>query len=456
MKFINEDKINKVLKQTPKPTKSRLARILTKARKLQGLDMEEVAYLIKVCGRADLAQIYKTASFVKEKIYGRRIVLFAPLYLTNECVNNCLYCGFRAANKKLQRRSLKINEAVEQARILEACGHKRVLLVCGETRRRASAREISRFVKAIYSRTGIRIMHVNAAPFSVEDFRVLKKSGIGVYQIFQETYHQETYAKMHPSGHKRDYLWRLDAMDRAIEAGIGDVGIGVLFGLYDWRFELLAIMEHIRHLEEKFGFGPHTISIPRLRPAVGAVLKKTPYPVSDEELKRIVAIMRLAVPYTGIVLSTREEAGLRNKALALGVSQISAGSRTSPGGYRKEKLEKNKAQFSIDDTRSLREVISDIIKLGYLPSLCASCYRLGRTGKKFREVADRAGTKDFCTPNALLTLEEYLLDSADPKSRSKGEELIAAELNKIKDKSQKEWVRGKLEKIKKGQRDIYL
>ncbi len=456
MNFIDEDKINNILKNTPKPTKTALARILTKAGKLKGLDIGEIASLIKVSDRQDLARIYKAAAFVKEKIYGSRVVLFAPLYLTNECINNCLYCGFRLDNKKLERRSLKISEAVQQARILEAQGHKRILLVCGETKKQASAKKIAQYVKAIYEQTGIRIIHINAAPFSEDGFTILEKAGIGVYQVFQETYHSETYKKMHPVGRKSKYLWRLTAMDRAVSAGIGDVGIGVLFGLYDWRFELLAIIEHIRHLEEKFGFGAHTISIPRLRPAVGAVLKKTPYPVSDQALKHIISILRLAVPYTGLVLSTREKAGLRDQALAVGVSQISAGSRTSPGGYKRHEQEINKSQFSINDTRTLDQVIGRIIKLGYIPSLCASCYRAGRTGKKFRKIADKALTKDFCWPNALLTLQEYLLDQAKPETRTRGEELIARELKKIKDKRKKQLILKKIGFIKKDERDLYF
>lgn len=456
MNFINETEINKILKNTPQPSKTRLARILTKAKQLKGLDIEDVAFLIKVRDKSEWSHIYQTASYIKQKVYGRRIVLFAPLYLTNECINNCLYCGFRVDNKLIQRRSLKINEAVEQARILERLGHKRILLVCGETPRCASAKQIARYVQAIYKRSGIRMVHVNAAPFSVDDFRILKDSGIGVYQLFQETYHYQTYTHMHPSGVKSNYLWRLMAMDRAIEAGIGDVGIGVLFGLYDWRFELLAIIEHIRHLEEKFGFGPHTISIPRLKPAIGAKLKKAPYPVSDESLKRIVAILRLAVPYVGLVLSTREKAVLRNQALSLGVSQISAGSRTSPGGYQVHELEVDKSQFSIDDMRSLDEVIGDVIRLGYIPSLCCSCYRLGRSGKKFRKITDQAQIKKFCHPNAILTLQEYLLDYASENTKIQGEKIIIEELKKIKDRKRRQQVARRLEMIKKGERDTYF
>lgn len=431
--------------------------ILDKALKLKGLTLEDVAVLIKVgayCNTPLRKATLETAGRVKEEVFGRRVVLFAPLYLSNECVNNCLYCGFRAENREADRKTLSVEEAVREAKILEAKGYKRLLLVAAENPAKSNIDYILKVVKAVYSETGIRILHLNAAPMPVYDLKRLKAAGIGVFQVFQETYHPETYAMMHPSGRKKDYIYRLSAMDRAIDAGFDDLGIGALLGLYDWRFEVLAAIEHANYLKDKYGIWPHTISVPRLRPAIGSPLTETPFPVSDEEFKLIVAIYRLAVPTAGIVVSTRESADLRRDVLAVGASQISAGSKTEPGGYEGDEEHYEAAQFATDDHRTLDEVIEDVAALGYMPSLCTSCYRAGRTGSAFHDMASSGRIKEYCSANATLTLKEYMLDSAGD-SKEACEDAIERELGLLTDEKFRVGVKERLLRIEAGERDIY-
>jgi len=431
--------------------------VLAKARSLGGLDPAEVAILLHSRDRALDEEIFETARQVKLEIYGKRLVLFAPLYVTNSCVNECLYCAFRSSNDALHRRTLNQREIAREVRELLRAGHKRVLLVASEPAGKGWLDYVVRSIGTIYeTRLGaaaIRRINVNVAPLSVAGFRELKACGIGTYQLFQETYHRPTYAQQHLGGPKTDFDWHLGAMDRAMAGGIDDVGIGVLFGLYDHRFEVLAMMQHVRHLEREFGVGPHTISVPRIEPAHGSpVASRPPAPVSDEEFKRIVAVIRLAVPYTGIIMSTRETARMRSESFSLGVSQISAGSRTDPGGYSDEA--DDEAQFSLGDRRSLCQVIRDVVRLGYLPSFCTACYRLGRTGGDFMDLAKPGLIKSYCLPNAILTFEEYLSDHADMATRAEGRLALVRHLNEVETSRRRSQTERRLTRVKAGERDI--
>jgi 2-iminoacetate synthase len=434
--------------------------ILDKALELHGLEPDDVAALAAVDAPALLDELFHAANTVKETIYGRRLVLFAPLYVSNFCSNECLYCAFRARNQEVKRRALTQAEIETEVRTLVQEGHKRILLVAGEQYPDGDFGYILDAIDTIYrTKSGkgeIRRVNVNIAPLETEEFRQLKARGIGTYQLFQETYHPETYRRVHLAGKKRDYLWRLTVMDRAMEAGIDDVGIGVLFGLHDWRFEVLAMLQHIRHLEEAHGVGPHTISVPRIEPATGSDLSGCPpAPVSDLDFKKIIAILRLTVPYTGIILSTRETAEMRRAGFALGVSQISAGSRTNPGGYSEHSRAPDLSQFSLGDHRSLDEVIRDVAGLGYIPSFCTACYRLGRTGQDFMDMAKTGLIKYHCDPNALSTFTEYLEDYASPETRAVGEQLIENVLNDM-DARQRRTAAKLIARIKAGERDAYI
>ncbi|MDK2917944.1 MAG: 2-iminoacetate synthase [Candidatus Petromonas sp.] len=453
-KIINEKEIMELLEKGKKYSKNEILNIIEKSRDCFGITFEEAAALLQIEDDELLEKMFDAARYIKEKIYGNRIVVFAPLYTSNECTNNCLYCGFRSANKELHRRTLSADEVVKEAKAIEAQGHKRILMVCGEDERKTDIEHIVNSVKAVYENVDIRRINVNSAPMTVEDFKKLKKVGIGTYQIFQETYHRETYKKMHPSGSKSDYDWRLTALDRAFEAGIDDLGIGVLLGLYDYKFDVLATLIHSDYLDNKYHVGPHTISIPRLRPAFNSALSEVPYPVSDHDLKKIVAVYRIAVPYTGIILSTRESAKLRDELLELGVSQISAGSKTNPGGYEEDDSEAT--QFETSDERSVDEVIRVAVNQGHLPSFCTACYRAKRTGEAFMELAKDAHIHEFCHPNAILTFKEYLLDHASTQTKDEGEKLIERELNKIVDRKIKDETIQRLERIEKGERDLYF
>ncbi len=453
--IINEHEINKILEESAKCTPEEFTRIIEAGRLGKGLSLSETAVLLNTTEAERLEEIFSLARELKDRIYGKRIVLFAPLYLTNKCVNNCLYCGFRAENKELNRRTLTIDEIIEEVKLLEGQGHKRLLLVAGEHPVDSRLEYITEAIEKIYENCDIRRLNINSAPMETGEFAKLKAAGIGTYQCFQETYHKETYKKMHPSGKKSDYEYRLTVMDRAIEAGIDDVGMGVLFGLYDYRFDALALLQHAAYLEEKYKCGPHTISVPRLRPAPGAHIEEVQYPISDEEFIKLVAIIRIAVPYTGIILSTRESQALRETLLSLGVSQISAGSSTSPGGYKETKHSVSD-QFYTNDNRSLDEVSASIISLGMVPSFCTACYRVGRTGEDFMRLVKAGKMKNICRYNALLTLKEYGETYASNSTRESAAELIDILMEEIDDPRLKEQIKIKLEKIQKGERDLYI
>ncbi|MCX7876653.1 MAG: [FeFe] hydrogenase H-cluster radical SAM maturase HydG [Melioribacteraceae bacterium] len=463
MEFINEKEIFELI-DNPKLNNPTLQKeIIQKSKEAKGLTLSESAALLNISDKEILNELYTTAKEVKEKIYGNRLVLFAPLYLTNLCVNNCLYCAFRKDNKELKRKTLTIDEIKEEAEFLVGQGHKRILLVCGEHPKKASMEFIGEAIKTIYDvrikNGNIRRLNVNTAPLSVENFKILKSFGIGTYQCFQETYHYETYVKMHPDGPKKDFSWRLYAMDRALQAGIDDVGIGALFGLTDWKFETLALLSHAFNLDQRFGIGPHTISVPRLEPAFNApVSQKPPFAVDDNSFKKLVAVIRLAVPYTGIILSTRERAELRRELFNVGISQISAGSRTSPGAYKETQEsvdEYQMEQFQLGDHRSLDEVVKDCCELGYMPSFCTACYRSNRTGDRFMELAKTGNIGKICVPNAISTFNEYKIDFASDETKKVAENFINSELDKLDDNVKKKTLK-MIEKVNKGERDIFF
>lgn len=461
--FINDAKITDILEKAKNPPKERVLEIIAKAKLLKGLPPEEVALLLQTEDDELIAMIKQAAHEIKEAIYGNRLVLFAPLYIANLCANNCLYCGFRRDNKELNRVALTMEQIANEVRVLEREGHKRLLMLCGEHPTRSSLEYFMEAIETAYAiktENGgeIRRINVEVAPLQVEEFKLLKKTNIGTYVLFQETYHHETYRKMHPSGPKKDFAWRLTAMHRAQEGGINDVGIGALFGLYDYKYEVLGLLFHALQLEKDCGVGPHTISIPRLEPAFNAPAAiKPPHPVSDHDFKKLVAIIRMAVPYTGMILSTRENPEIRSEVFELGISQISAGSRTNPGGYQETSSEAFRAaQFNLGDTRTLDEVILDITEHGHIPSFCTACYRLGRTGKDFMDLAKPGLIQKFCQTNALLTFKEYLMDYASTATRKAGEKLIRQTVaEKVHDKM-KESVTDKLQKIEYGKRDVYI
>lgn len=460
--FIDEDIIHHLLKGTIKSPNEEIQKILGKALLLKGLELDEVAALINLSGKDGLDSLFKTALKIKKLVYGNRLVLFAPLYISSYCSNNCLYCGFRKDNKGMKRKCLTIDEIKEETKMVLEQGHKRILMLMGENSAECSFEYFLKAIDAVYSvkdSKGNSIRRINAeiAPLSEEEFRKLSKIKIGTYACFQETYHKETYRKMHPSGRKADYFWRIYAMDRALKNGLHDVGIGALFGLYDYRFEVLALIQHAKHLNKTYGIGPHTISIPRIEPAQNApISQKIPYPVSDFDFKKLVAVLRCAVPYTGMILSTRETAEMRNELFNLGVSQISAGSKTNPGGYKESITNPiNEEQFSINDTRTTGEVIKSVIEQGFIPSFCTGCYRKNRVGKEFMELAKPGLIKMHCLPNSLTTLKEYLMDYADVKTKEMGEHLIEKELTNIPEKI-REKTANFLKRIENGERDLYF
>jgi 2-iminoacetate synthase len=456
--WLDENKIGAILDNARREDAGQVRDILAKALGMKGLGLAEVATLCNVESPDLVGSIFEAARQVKDDIYGNRLVLFAPLYISNLCSNECLYCAFRASNKALARRVLTQEEIARETEILIAQGHKRLLMVAGESYPEEGFNYVLKSIGTVYGvKTGngdIRRINANVAPLSVVDFRALKESGIGTYQCFQETYHRETYARMHKSGRKRNFDWRATVFHRAMEAGIDDVGMGVLFGLADWRFEVLALMETIADLEKTFGFGCHTISVPRMEPAHGSdVAASPPHPVSDQDFKKIVAIMRLAVPYTGIIMSTRESADIRRATFSMGVSQISAGSRTNPGGYADDTVAESQ-QFQLGDHRSLEEVVRDVAELGYVPSFCTACYRTGRTGKDFMDLAKPGLIKRKCAPNALASFEEYLLDYAEDATKASGARLISKELGDMEPTVGK-LARNLIDKVDQGRRDVY-
>ncbi len=459
--FIDPDKIQQILESaTAEPR--RVREVLDHARLKKGLSPEQVAVLLRVTDADTWQEIFQLARTIKQEIYGRRIVLFAPLYVSNYCTNDCVYCGFRRSNPAVDRRALTRDEIIGEVQALEAVGHKRLLMVYGEHPKygveyMADTIRTAYEVKTAKPCGEIRRINVNAAPMEVAEYRVLKDTGIGTYQVFQETYHPGRYAELHPAGtRKSDFAWRLYALHRAQEGGLDDVAVGALFGLYDWRFEILGLLHHALDMEKQFGVGPHTVSFPRLQPAINTPFAdQSPYLVCDDDFKKAITIIRLMVPYTGMILTCREKPSLRHELFTLGVSQIDGGTRIGVGGYReKKKAIPERQQFSIHDSRPLDEIIRELVDLNYLPSFCTSCYRSGRTGDDFMRLAKEGGVKHLCQPNAMLTFKEYLLDYASPETKAAGEAMLARELKalgKAKDK-----VRRRLARVEAGERDVYM
>lgn len=460
--FIDAEKIWSHIDAAQNPSPERVREVLAKAREMKGLGLADAAVLL-ACESPELdAELFDTAKRVKESIYGNRMVLFAPLYITNECRNCCTYCGFNASNTELTRRTLTVDEIKKEVTVLEDLGHKRLLLVYGE-HPRFGAEWMKETVEAVYAtqsaKSGeIRRVNINCAPLDVEGFRTLASAGIGTYQCFQETYHRETYEKVHVKGKKRDFLWRLHAMHRAQQGGIDDVGMGALFGLFDHRFELLGLLAHAQQLEADTGVGPHTLSFPRIEPALGSELASNPPDViTDHRFKKIVAITRLAVPYTGLIMSTRENAALRRELMELGVSQMSAGSRTYPGAYADPEHDRPEVQqFCLGDNRSLDEVIREMAENGFTPSWCTACYRKGRTGDHFMGLAKQGFIQEYCIPNALLTLREYLNDYAGPETKKAGEALLAKSEEMMAGRKRGKEFNDLLKRVTAGERDLYL
>jgi len=455
--FIPADRIEALLQRAP-ASSSEVHDVLAKSTSLKRLTLDEMAVLLSVAEAKLLNEIFAAARDLKKRVYGNRIVLFAPLYIGNKCTNTCKYCGFRAGNPKVVRRTLREDELRAEVLALINKGHKRLVIDYGE-HPDYDADVIAHAVKVIYStKSGhgeIRRVNINCAPLDVAGYRKMKAAGIGTYQIFQETYHRPTYAAMHPSGNKADFLWRLYGQDRAMEGGCDDVGLGALFGLYDWRFEALGLLAHAIHLEERFGVGPHTFSFPRIKDASNRAIDPR-YAVSDADFKRLIAILRLSVPYTGMILTAREPAELRRALIDFGCSQIDGGTRIEIGGYHegKDAQDLNKEQFRIGDDRSLDEVVEDLLDMNQIPSWCTACYRKGRTGEHFMEFAIPGFIKRFCTPNALLTLQEYLNDYASPDVKAKGARLVVDELAKMPEGIAKQELAARLAQIQGGQRDL--
>ena len=457
--FISEREIEAILARTV-ATPQRVRQIIAKSIQKQRLSMEETAVLLHAEEPELVEEIKEGARRLKEQVYGKRIVLFAPLYVGNRCINNCSYCGFRISNKDQKRSTLSKMELVREVEMLEEMGQKRLILVFGEHPEYSPA-FIADSVRTVYGvKKGngeIRRVNINAAPLDIDGYRIVREAGIGTYQVFQETYHHGAYARYHTGGIKRDYDWRITALDRAQEAGIDDVGIGALFGLYDWKFEVMGLIRHVNHLEAVYHVGPHTISFPRIKRASGIQIDPR-YQLSDEDFTRMVAILRLAVPYTGLILTAREPASIRDEILQFGVSQIDGGSkiemRAYSGGGNGQDL--NAEQFELNDNRSLAEVMDELIEKEYLPSFCTACYRAGRTGEHFMEFSVPGFIKRFCTPNAMLTLAEYLEDYAASDTREKGYRLIRNNLDSFDHNGFREKLEERLDRIRQGERDLYF
>lgn len=457
--FINHSYIGALLEEAKNASREDIQRVLDKAQTKRGLSHKDIALLLQVKDKEQIKEIYKIAGEIKQSIYGNRIVMFAPLYVSDFCVNNCLYCGYRRDNK-FPRRKLTREEIQEEVLLLEKMGHKRLALEAGEDPVNCDILYILDAIDAVYKAQNdngvIRRINVNIAATTVENYRLLKGANIGTYILFQETYHKPTFDMMHPKSLKGDYEYHLTAFDRTMEAGIDDVGAGVLFGLADPKFEVLSLMLHNEHLEERFGVGFHTISVPRLKKAEGMNLDMFPHLVEDEMFKRIVALIRLAVPYTGIILSTRESADMRREVIKYGVSQISAGSCTGVGGYKESDSGRNVSQFDVADHRSPVEVLKGLIADGHVPSYCTACYRKGRTGDRFMRLAKSGQIQYVCGPNALMTLMEYMLDYGDEDLMRMGEELIYKEVQKIQREDIRNLTLSYIERLKNGERDLYL
>ena len=436
--FISHDEVNDTLAHAEenRGNAALIDGILAKARQRKGLSHREAAVLLDCTLEDRNAEIFALAEQIKLDFYGNRIVMFAPLYLSNHCVNGCLYCPYHAQNKHIPRKKLTQEEIVREVTALQDMGHKRLALETGEHPELNPLEYILESIKTIYSirhkNGAIRRVNVNIAATTVEDYRRLADAGIGTYILFQETYHRESYERLHPTGPKHNYAWHTEAMDRAMAGGIDDVGLGVLFGLERYRYEFAALLMHAEHLEAVHGVGPHTISVPRIRRADDIDPDSFSDGIDDDTFAKIVACIRLAVPYTGMIVSTRESESCRKRLLHLGVSQISGGSRTSVGGYGEEELEdESSAQFDVSDRRTLDEVVRWLMELGYIPSFCTACYREGRTGDRFMALCKSGQILNCCHPNALMTLKEYLMDYASPETRRIGEALIEREMGNI-------------------------
>ncbi len=461
--FIDPDEIWEIINET-KSDKESVRAVIAKSLDKKRLTLRETAILINASDPELIEEIKEGARELKKRVYGNRIVLFAPLYVGNKCTNNCKYCGFRASNKEAIRKTLSDAELIHEVEALEDNGQKRLILVYGE-HPEYSAEFIAHTVKTVYGvKKGpgeIRRVNINAAPLEIEGFRTVKEAGIGTYQVFQETYHPEAYKNYHLGGKKRDFNYRLTSLDRAQEAGIDDVGIGALFGLYDWRFEVLGLVRHTNHLEACYHVGPHTISFPRIQNASKLDLG-TDYTVSDADFARLVAILRLAVPYTGMILTARENPALRHEVIQFGVSQIDGGTKLELGSYSNslnEEQDLNKEQFQINDNRSLNEIIEELFENDYLPSFCTACYRRGRTGEHFMEFSVPGFIKRFCSPNAMLTLAEYLEDYAPADTKKKGWEVIEKNLDDLEksvDPKNMNELRIRLLRVQSGERDLYF
>ena len=458
--FIDHAEVLESLEEAARESgnRARVEAILEKAALFKGLTHREAAILLDCTDPELEARIFALAREIKHRFYGNRIVLFAPLYLSNYCVNGCVYCPYHAINRTIPRKKLSQAEIEDEVRALIRTGHKRLAVEAGEDPRHNPLEYILDSIKTIYSvREGgnsIRRVNVNIAATDVESYRRLKEAGIGTYILFQETYNKEQYERLHPTGPKSNYAWHTEAMDRAQEGGCDDVGIGVLFGLGGYRYELTAILMHAEHLEARFGVGPHTISMPRICPADGISPENFPDALPDSIFRKIVAVLRVAVPYTGMIISTRESVRMREQLLDCGISQISGGSRTSVGGYTTEQRQDETAQFDVADTRPLDDVVRWLLENDHIPSFCTACYREGRTGDRFMSLCKSGKISLCCTPNALMTLKEYLMDYASPETRALGERLIAASLSDIPAGRVRDITLQRLAAIESGARDF--
>ncbi|WP_415323019.1 [FeFe] hydrogenase H-cluster radical SAM maturase HydG [Clostridium perfringens] len=459
--FIKDDEINSLIAKGKElvSDKELVKEIIEKSKSAEGLTPEETAVLLNLEDKELIEEMFKAARQVKEKLYGKRLVVFAPLYVSNYCVNNCTYCGYKHCNDELKRKKLNKEQLIEEVKVLESLGHKRIALEAGEDPVNAPLDYILDCIKSIYSikfdNGSIRRINVNIAATTVENYKRLKDAEIGTYILFQETYHKPTYEKLHVSGPKHNYNYHTTAMHRAREAGIDDIGMGVLYGLYDYKYETLAMLMHAMDLEETTGVGPHTLSVPRIRPAENVSLENYPYLVDDEDFKKIVAILRLAVPYAGLILSTREEPGLRDEIIALGVSQVSTGSCTGVGGYSEAYSDpEEKPQFEVGDHRSPVEMIESLMEAGYIPSYCTACYREGRTGERFMDIVKSGELYKICEANALITLKEFIDDYGTDRTREIGDKLIKKSIDEIDNESFRKSVEEKINKISNGTRDL--
>ena len=444
--------------ESKKQDKEYIDSIITKAEQCKGLTHREALVLLDCELPEENERIFALAKRIKQEIYGNRIVMFAPLYLSNYCVNGCLYCPYHYKNKHIPRKKLTQEEIRAEVIALQDMGHKRLALEMGEDPVNNPIEYMLESIKTIYSikhkNGAIRRVNVNIAATTVENYRKLKDAGIGTYILFQETYNKKEYERLHPTGPKHDYAWHTEAMDRAMDGGIDDVGCGVLYGLGTYRYDFVGQLMHAEHLEAAKGVGPHTISVPRIRPADDIDAKDFPDALSDDIFEKLVAVLRIAVPYTGIIISTRESRKARERVLAVGVSQISGGSRTSVGGYTTEERHDETAQFDISDTRTLDEVVNWLLKLGYIPSFCTACYREGRTGDRFMRLAKNGQIANCCLPNALMTLKEYLEDYAAAETQSLGEDVIRKEVESIKSEKVRSIAKEYLKELHDGKRDF--